>query len=472
MGDVIDFVPRRVNRLISDAKRKRDKKKRSQERQESTADPTSYEPESTANQTDLGNAELFADRWGEGSCFVTGSGWLIYDGRRWAVDSQRQIMRLAIQVVREEITDPQWQKKCQARSRLNAMLKLAEVLLPASISDFDNDPWLFNCKSGTINLQTGKLLPHNPSHRITRLAAVKYDPDASYADWSKFVSEAMGGDQAVIDYVQRAVGYSLTGITNEQCLFFCLGRGRNGKSVFIEAVQAMMGEYGLNSTTQTVMKKSGGIPNDVARLRGARFVALNETGEGQQFDEPLLKDLTGGDTMTAKFLYKEFFDFTPQCKLWIRGNHLPILVGTDEGIWRRLRIIPFSVQIPDSQCDPDLLDKLRANLPGILRWAIEGCMKWQASGLAAPPTVIDAVSEYRQDSDPVRRFLDECCVLDPDAVVPATALYQAYRVWATQAGEIKLSQFKFGRSLSSRGFERRKISIKVYYGLALKPGGP
>jgi len=282
----------------------------------------------------------------------------------------------------------------------------------------------------------------------------------------------MDGDQAVIDYLQRAVGYSLTGITNEQCLFFCLGRGRNGKSVFIEAVQAMMGEYGLNSTTQTVMKKSGGIPNDVARLRGARFVALNETGEGQQFDEPLLKDLTGGDTMTAKFLYKEFFDFTPQCKLWIRGNHLPILVGTDEGIWRRLRIIPFSVQIPDSQCDPDLLDKLRANLPGILRWAIEGCMKWQASGLAAPPTVIDAVSEYRQDSDPVRRFLDECCVLDPDAVVPATALYQAYRVWATQAGEIKLSQFKFGRSLSSRGFERRKISIKVYYGLALKPGGP
>ena len=219
------------------------------------------------------------------------------------------------------------------------------------------------------------------------------------------------------------------------------------------------------------MKKSGGIPNDVARLAGARFVALNETGEGQQFNEPLIKDLTGGDTVTAKFLFKEYFDYRPQCKIWIRGNHQPMIVGTDEGIWRRFRIIPFSVQIPDDKRDPDLLDKLKANLPGILRWAVEGCMKWQESGLAAPQAVIDSVSEYRQESDPVRRFIDECCVLDPDAVVQATALYHAYRVWATQAGEIKLSQFKFGRSLSSRGFERRKVSTKVYVGLTLKSEG-
>lgn len=457
MGDVIDFVP--------------GPEKHEQDGQDTGDETDQDEVGSPSNATDLGNADLFADQWGGLVRFVPERGWMIYDHRRWAIDSQRQVMVLAMGVAKG-IADPDWRAKSQARGKLNAMLKLAETLLPASMSDFDNDPWLFNCTNGTLDLRTGELQPHHPSHRLTRLAPVKYDPDASSAQWEQFVSEVMSEDQEVIDYLQRAVGYSLTGITNEQCLFFCLGRGRNGKSVFIEAVQAMMGEYGLNSTTKTVMKNSGAIPNNVARLAGARFVALNETGEGQQFDEPLIKDLTGGDTMTARYLFKEYFDFTPQCKLWIRGNHAPMIVGTDEGIWRRFRIIPFSVQIPDSQCDPALLDKLKANLPGILLWAVRGCLQWQASGLAAPQAVIDSVAQYRKESDPIGLFIEECCVLDPDAVVQATALYQAYRMWATQAGEVKLSQFKFGRSLSSRGFERRKVSTKVYVGLTLKAEGP
>jgi len=367
MGKVIDF---------ESGKAKQKPAKHEHDGQDLGDESEQDEFESAPNQTDVGNAELFAERWGQFARFVPERGWIIYDGDRWVVDRQRKIFSRAIQVVKEEITDPEWRVKCQARSKLNAMLKLAETLLPASMSDFDKYPWLFNCTNGTIDLRTGELLAHDRSQRSTRLAPVEYDPDASSAQWQQFVAEVMGEDQEVIDYLQRAVGYSLTGITNEQCLFFCLGRGRNGKSVFIEAVQAMMGDYGQNTTTQTVMKKSGGIPNDIARLVGARFVALSETGEGQQFNEPLLKDLTGGDTLTARFLFKEPFDFTPQCKLWIRGNHQPAIGSTDEGIWRRLRIIPFGVQISDSQCDPDLLDKLKANLPGILLWAVKGCMKW------------------------------------------------------------------------------------------------
>jgi putative DNA primase/helicase len=216
------------------------------------------------------------------------------------------------------------------------------------------------------------------------------------------------------------------------------------------------------------MKKSGAIPNDVARLAGARFVALNETGEGQTFNEPLLKDLTGGDTLTARFLFKEFFDFTPQCKLWIRGNHQPQIKGTDDGVWRRFRIVPFGVQIPEHECDPVLLEKLKGELPGVLRWAVDGCIKWQATGLKAPPSVVEAVTQYRKESDPVGQFLEEACVLHPDGVVPATPLYQAYRAWATACGEQKMSQTLFGRSLRSRGFKKAKVSVNVYHGIALK----
>jgi len=272
------------------------------------------------------------------------------------------------------------------------------------------------------------------------------------------------------DYVQRAVGYTLTGRTDEQCLFFCYGTGANGKSVFEETLGRLLGEYGTATRTETIMARgSGGIPNDIAALRGARYVSINETADGQRINEPLVKDMTGGDTMSARFMRQEFFTFRPTFKLWIRGNHKPVITGTDYGIWRRIHLVPFTVTIPEAERDPALLDKLRLELPGILRWAVEGCLAWQREGLRPPIVVTHATAQYRREMDVLGTFLEDRCTVRPHGQVSAKSLYRAYRDWCDGAGEHPVNQRRFGIALQERGIEKEHTRTgTVYHGIEIE----
>jgi len=423
-------------------------------------------PEHSFEPNEFGNADLFKHMHQEHARYVVGIGWLLYDGLRWQPDTSNQILILARQAVKE-ISNFEWRQKSQNNGKLNSIIRLAQPEMTTAGDQFDRDPWLLNCVNRTVDLRTGQLSDHDPKQLITKLVPFEFDPDAKAPLWDAFLQQILPNSD-LRAYVQRAVGYSLTGRTDEQCLFFCLGKGRNGKSVFLETLQAMVGDYGCNTPTRTVMKKSGGIPNDVARLRGSRFVTLNETGQDQKFDEPLLKDLTGADTVTARFLFKEFFDYKPSFKLWFRGNHQPVITGTDDGIWRRFHVIPFTVQIPESDVDKKLPDKLSKELSGILAWAVNGAMQWSEGGLQAPEIVTEAVQQYRKDSDVIGQFIAAHCIVGPDYEVATMPLYQSYKEFAKQNGEKVMSLTMFGKSLSNRGFKKKKSGIVYRCGLTLE----
>ncbi len=414
----------------------------------------------------MGNAALFVMLHSAYARYATDRGWVLFDGKRWNSDKNNQVLSLAKQTVKH-ISEPDWRKKAQSLARLRAMVALAQPELTIDGTQFDSDPWLLNCYNGIVDLRTGKLLPHCATRLITKFISLDFNDKAVAPLWHSFLAEILP-DEALRSYVQRAVGYSLTGRTDEQCLFFCLGNGRNGKSVFLETLIAVAGGYGLNTPTRTVMKKSGGIPNDVARLNGSRIVTLNETGQDQTFDEPLLKDLTGSDTVTARFLFKEYFDFKPAFKLWFRGNHQPLVKGNDDGVWRRFHVIPFDVQIPVAEMDRQLCEKLKSELPGILAWAVRGASDWMGNGLNPPKVVTEAVKQYRRESDVIGQFIDAHCELSGENRIQATLLYEAFKAFAKQNGEKCISQTLFGRSLSSRGFEKMHSNVVYRCGLTLK----
>jgi putative DNA primase/helicase len=288
-----------------------------------------------------------------------------------------------------------------------------------------------------------------------------------------FLDRVLNHDESLIEFLRLAVGYSLTGDISEQCLFFLYGTGKNGKSTFIETIMALMDQYGLKTPVETLMSKQAeGIRNDLARLAGSRLVAASETEEGRRLNETLVKDLTGGDTITARFLHKEFFEIRPTWKIWIYGNHKPEIRGTDEGIWRRMRLIPFTVKIPDSEQDPQLPARLKEELPGILAWAVRGCLDWQQAGrLPVPAVVQSATASYRYEMDMIGTWLAEHCLVSPNVVASAKALYTSYTAWCTASGERSVSQRRFGESLTERGFARQRQNQGIFWkGIGLLAG--
>jgi len=344
---------------------------------------------STRPRTDAGNAERLIDRHGEDLRYVhAGKRWYIWNGQRWVRDDTGEIERRALDTVRsiyaeaaeaEDADDrdklSKWARFSESGPKIDQMIKAARKLVPTRPGDFDLDPMLFNIANGTIDLKTGKL---------------RNIPDPK-----------------VRAFLQRAVGYSLTGSTEEEVLFLLYGTGQNGKSKFRETIRAMMGDYAKTASSELLMaRKFAGIPNDIAALQGARFVPSSETEEGRWLAETKVKDLTGGDTLTARFLFGEYFDFKLQAKFWICGNHKPVIRGTDEAIWRRIRLIPFTVFIPPEKRDPKLGEELLKELPGILNLAIEGCLAWQRERLNAPAAVLAATEEYRETEDQLGAFLD------------------------------------------------------------------
>ncbi len=430
--------------------------------------------EPVINHTDLGNARRLVARHGQNIHYVPAWGvWLVWNGSFWERDETGVVARLARDTIAAmyaeaaTLTDvdarralAKWALASESRSRIENMIALAKDELGISIRhiELDAQAWRLNCWNGTIDLRTGTLHPHQRADLITKRIDIDYDPSATCPTLHRFLHRVMDGDAQRITFLQRAAGYTLTGDTSEQCLFYLYGTGKNGKSTWSELLMHLLGAYALKTPTETLMVKQygGSVPNDIARLPGARMVLSAEIEEGKRLAESLVKDLTGGDTIVARFLRQEFFEFRPTHKLWMYGNHKPIIRGTDEGIWRRIHLIPFDVWIAPEERDPQLMEKLIAELPGILRWAVQGCLDWQRDGLVVPEAVRVATAGYRSEMDVVGAFIDECCVVGPNYKVSAAALYDAYKDWCDENGEHPLKKKRLGMQLTERGFEGKK----------------
>jgi putative DNA primase/helicase len=407
---------------------------------------------------------------------------------RWHVDDRGTVVRLAKDTARsifEEAKEApsdtaakelgKWASSSLSESKLRAMITLAqsEPGIPVLPEELDASPDLLNVADGTIDLRTGKLREHRREDLITKIAPVEYHPDATAPTWEAFLERALPGKE-LRGFVQRAVGYSATGDTSEQCMFINHGGGANGKSTFQEALSAALGDYAMRTPTEMLLaKRSEGVPNDVARLKGARFVSASETEEGRRLAESRVKDLTGQDTVTARFMKAEWFDFAPTHKLWLSTNHKPEIRGTDAAIWRRIRLVPWTVSIPQAEQDKKLPEKLRNELPGILAWVVRGCLEWRRKGLQAPEEVLQATGDYRSEMDVLAAFLEECCILRSDAMAFAKNLYVAYKEWCEASGEPIEKQRRFGMRLTERGLRRQKVGgVYRWYGVGLRHNEP
>lgn len=440
------------------------------------------------NLTDVGNGQRLAARHGRNLRYDHTAGrWYAWDGKRWSPDARGQVETWAKDTARsiyeEAAQEPDPDRRAllakhaartEARRSIEAMIAMcaSESGIPILAEDLDADPWLFNVQDGTIDLRTGELRPHRREDLISKIAPVNYDPAATCSRWEQFTSEVFSGRENLITFVRRGVGASLAGAQRDHVLLLLYGKGANGKSTFIETLLAFFGDYGHRASTSTFLEqRNEGIRTDIADLRGARFVSAVETKQGRRLDEALVKMLTGGDTVRARHLYQEAFSFKPQFTCWLATNHKPEIREQTLAIWRRIRLVPFDLSIPSEQQDPELATKLREELPGILAWAVRGCLEWQRVGLGEPEEVEQATREYREEQDVLADFLGACCARGPQ--VGAGDLYARYREWCIEQGDQPFPQRSLGRMLGERGFRRQRgTGGRIYYlDLSLKSEG-
>jgi len=444
------------------------------------------EPVAAHPRTDLSNAELFAELYAHRLRYARERRtWLHYNGGRWQPDRTGEPERASKDVARRllaiaaECEDgdergkaAKWAATSQGEPRLRAMLTLAatEPGIAIADSDLDRDPFALALADVTVDLRTGRTFEPNPGDLITRASPVTYRPNARCPRWERFLLEIFDGDLELIRFVQRLIGYCLTGDTREHVLAVLYGVGGNGKSTFLEIVKGLLGDLAVTAAFDTFTRARGdrGPRNDLARLRGARVVTASESGEGRRLDEATVKEITGGDTIAARFLYGEHFEFKPEFKLLLAANHKPRVDGDDDAIWRRLRLIPFEQNFEGRE-DHDLIDTLRGELAGILNWAIEGCIAWQNDGLGAAAAVTHATRAYRADEDQLGAFLADR--MHPGGEIGAVELRGAYEQWCEENGERPLAGNALGRRLVHRGInaERRTAGRRVYVGLSLGP---
>ena len=425
--------------------------------------------------TDLGNAERLAHHYGGQVRYCKPwSDWVVWDGAKWSKDDTGAINQLAKKTVRKiydeaKLSEDDNKRQAIAKhaiasesnGRIKAMVSLAQSELPVTPEQFDRNRFFLNCSNGTVDLATGELIPHDKENFITKVAPVSYDPSATCPQWEKFLDRIMDGNQDLIRFLQRAIGYSLTGDVSEQCFFILWGNGNNGKTTFLRTIGNILGDYSQHTPIDTlIIKKKGAASNDVARLKGSRFVTAAESEKGDRLAENLIKQLTGDDTISARFLYQETFEFEAEHKLFLATNNKPIIAGNDHAIWRRIKLIPFQVTITEEEKDRQLPEKLKAEYSGILNWAINGCLEWQNYGLGIPAEVTAATNEYRNEMDLLNEFLDEYCDKGPELNVPSNALYQAYAQWCENNGEYQLKQTSFGRKLKEKGFMSKQLGEK------------
>lgn len=438
------------------------------------------------NLTDCGNAEYFAARRGADVRFDHRRGrWLLWRGHRWQPDAAAEIRRLAKSSMRQRFTDAaqvddpdarsraaKWAIASESRARLDALLYLAQSEPPIADAgdDWDADHWLLGVPNGVIDLRTGLLRAGRRDDRLTMQTGAHYDAAAGCARWEQFIGEIFDGDASLIDFVHRAIGYSLTGDTSEQALFLLYGTGANGKGTLINTLKRALGDYAWNMPFATIeMRDRSSIPNDLAALVNRRFVVASETNDGARLNESRVKALTGCDPVTARFLHGEFFTFEPLAKFWLSVNHKPVVRDDSHGFWRRIRLIPF---VRTFAVNAALGDALREEAPGILAWAVRGALAWQQDGLKAPAIVTAATAEYERDSDTLAGFLEEACDVATGAETGASELFEHYKRWAERHGlsdRERLTATKFGAKVSERFRRAHTRAGKVYSGLSRRP---
>jgi len=437
------------------------------------------------DMTDSGNAQRLKDKYGNIIRYsYNRKRWYYWDGKVWRMDDSGEVKKLADVIVedikREAFMEQdektqmdllKWANKTASSKGKESMIKECQHLdgIPASPDMFDAYGDYLNCQNGIINLRNGELIPHDANFMMSKICLAEYDTERKKpVQWLKFLDDVTGGNPALQDYIQRCIGYSLSGSNKEQCAYFVYGMGNNGKSTFLDTIADLLGGYASNAQPDTVMSKKfgdNGTLSDIARLKSARFVTCEEPTEGVRLNEGLLKQLTGGSKITCRFLYGDEFEYTPEFKIWVATNHKPIIRGTDFGIWRRIKLIPFEVTIPKDKVDKNLKYKLRDEFPQILAWAVEGCIKWQKYGIDEPEIVMDAVKEYKVEMDLLASFIEQCIEIDYDSAdsIPASELFRVYSKWAKANNEYEMSSKKFFREIGKKLPDKGRSSKGIFY---------
>ena len=480
--------------LKSEQKRKEKEEKKESERKEEIK-------KYGVSLDDCGNAIRMCNMFGRNirHCEAWGK-WFIWDGQRWKEDVNNTIYYFAKKVSKsiyneaaqcndskESLELSKWAHESSNNSRINAMVESCksehDYGIPITFDVLDKDIYLFNTQNCTLDLRTLERLPHDHINLITKISPVAYDPEAKCPTWLAFLERIFKDNKEkdnIISFLKRSCGYSLTGDTREQVMFFLYGSGANGKSTFIDTIQYIMGDYAVATESNTFTTVKGdAIRNDIARLVGMRFVSASENSTESLLDESLVKKLTGNEKVSARFLHQEYFDFYPQFKIWWGFNHQPYIRDNTNSIWRRILLVPFEQIIPDSEQDKKLGDKLKLEAPGILNWMIEGLEEYYKIGIDAPSCVKTATKEYREDQDVLHDFIADCCdtkddknFAGKDLSAEASALYNNYKSWYNLSGgnsKDQISMTKFGRLLIELGYTRkRKNNGKEYHGIAIK----
>lgn len=437
--------------------------------------------------TDLGNAERLIHDHGEHLRYTDAMGWLRWTGTHFERDEADAVEQLAKQTVRGmyaeagRTEDPNertkladWELKCESRKRITDMVALAksEPTVRIKHADLDCDAYLLTVQNGTLDLRTGELRQHDPADLITRCCPVEYLPEAKTPYFDDFIKYIMGGDKELVDFLQRAVGHSLTGDTTERCLFLLFGHGRNGKSTFLHIIREMLGGYALHARAETLLAKRGdSVPCDLARLKGARLVTFSEVDEGRRMFVSRVKEMTGGtDPITARYMRQNEFSFYPEFKPWIATNHKPTINDDTDSIWDRLYTVPFTVRVPDDRVDKGLADKLLAEMPGILAWAVRGCIAWQeAAGLNPPAAVKAANDAYRTEMDSFALWFEDCCEKGHDTMsARGGELRNSYVQWCRDMQMPAMTSKRFGERMTEQFSKVKTGGYITYRGVKLR----
>lgn len=450
---------------------------------EDKADPLSFG--AFPNMSDMGNAEMLANQFGNDLLYVSEWGsWAIWTGSRWKKDVTGEIIRRAklVAQLRYDLIDAyvddktrkrafHWAQASESLERVKAMDVLARAHPGMTISaeQLDKNEWIVNCTNGVVDLLSGSLLKHDKHRLLSKNTDVAYDEGADCPRWKQFLSEIFNGDDELIRYIQKLSGYILSGSVSEQILPIFYGTGNNGKSTFLLTLRKAMGDYARQVAPDILLQnRNDSHPASIAVLHGTRLALTVETGRGKQLDEALVKQLTGGDPIQARFMRQDPFEFLPTHKIVMATNYQPVIKGDDVGIWRRIHLVPFTVCIPKDQVDKTLDKKLEAELPGILRWAVEGALLWQSEGLDMPEAVEHATGSYRREQDFIGDFLEDHCLVGEEHFVTSSDLYSRYCMWCEDQGQRAPSQRGLGLMLAERGFKRgKKGRARVWFGLAL-----
>jgi len=449
--------------------------------------------------TDSANAEAVVREHGKGYRFVIAwSSWLAWDGRRWSSEgakgklhesiknamrlewsralgrlraAEERIRQAALKMQTDESAElaakrekglVKWYEQSQNQAKIEACTKRLEAMLPVSHAQLDRAPWLLNCANGTIDLRTAELRPHDRDELLTQITEVTYDESASCPTWETYLRRAMGDDLQLSLYLQRWAGYMATGHVTEHALLFLHGGGRNGKSTFVTTLCKVFGEYACSAPRELLfVSKNERHPTEIARLHAKRIVACAEVPENAALDEAKVKDLTGGDVVSARRMKEDFWDLHPTHKFAISGNHKPNIQGSDDGIWRRLRLVPWLVQVAEADVDKTLPEKLFAEREGILRWVVQGCLEWQRIGLADPDVVRGATREYREESDAIGRYLADRVVFGSEDRIARGELRKDYEAWCEEQGYQPLGARRFAQRLRECGVADASVRVGV-----------